>query len=29
MNRHGELVIVDDTGREREHHRLSTAPSSR
>jgi DNA-directed RNA polymerase subunit beta' len=22
MNRHGELVIVDDTGREREHHRL-------
>ena len=22
MNRHGELVVVDDTGREREHHRL-------
>ncbi|HEY6561960.1 MAG TPA: DNA-directed RNA polymerase subunit beta' [Polyangiaceae bacterium] len=22
MNRHGELVIMDDTGREREHHRL-------
>jgi DNA-directed RNA polymerase subunit beta' len=22
MNRHGEIVIVDDTGREREHHRL-------
>ncbi|MGZ5967970.1 MAG: DNA-directed RNA polymerase subunit beta', partial [Polyangiales bacterium] len=22
MNRHAELVIVDDTGREREHHRL-------
>jgi DNA-directed RNA polymerase subunit beta' len=22
MNRHGEVVIVDDTGREREHHRL-------
>jgi DNA-directed RNA polymerase subunit beta' len=22
MNRHGELVIVDETGREREHHRL-------
>jgi DNA-directed RNA polymerase subunit beta' len=22
MNRHGELVIVDDTGREREHYRL-------
>ena len=22
MNRHGELVIVDDTGREREHHRM-------
>jgi DNA-directed RNA polymerase subunit beta' len=22
MNRHGELVIVDDTGREREHNRL-------
>ena len=22
MNRHGELVLVDDTGREREHHRL-------
>jgi DNA-directed RNA polymerase subunit beta' len=22
MNRHGELVIVDDTGREREHARL-------
>ena len=22
MNRHGELVIVDDSGREREHHRL-------
>ena len=22
MNRHGELVIIDDTGREREHHRL-------
>jgi len=22
MNRHGELVVMDDTGREREHHRL-------
>jgi DNA-directed RNA polymerase subunit beta' len=22
MNRHGEIVIVDETGREREHHRL-------
>jgi len=22
MNRHGELVVVDDTGREREHHRV-------
>jgi DNA-directed RNA polymerase subunit beta' len=22
MNRHGEIVLVDDTGREREHHRL-------
>jgi DNA-directed RNA polymerase subunit beta' len=22
MNRHGEVVLVDDTGREREHHRL-------
>jgi DNA-directed RNA polymerase subunit beta' len=22
MNRHAELVVVDDTGREREHHRL-------
>jgi DNA-directed RNA polymerase subunit beta' len=22
MNRHGEIVIMDDTGREREHHRL-------
>jgi len=22
MNRHGELVVVDDSGREREHHRL-------
>ena len=22
MNRHGELVVTDDTGREREHHRL-------
>ncbi|MDI1432925.1 MULTISPECIES: DNA-directed RNA polymerase subunit beta' [Polyangium] len=22
MNRHGELVVVDETGREREHHRL-------
>ncbi len=22
MNRHGELVLMDDTGREREHHRL-------
>jgi DNA-directed RNA polymerase subunit beta' len=22
MNRHGELIVVDDTGREREHHRL-------
>jgi DNA-directed RNA polymerase subunit beta' len=22
MNRHGEVIIVDDTGREREHHRL-------
>jgi DNA-directed RNA polymerase subunit beta' len=22
MNRHGEVVIVDDSGREREHHRL-------
>ncbi len=22
MNRHGEIVIVDDAGREREHHRL-------
>jgi DNA-directed RNA polymerase subunit beta' len=22
MNRHGEVVIVDETGREREHHRL-------
>ncbi|HXS19270.1 MAG TPA: DNA-directed RNA polymerase subunit beta', partial [Polyangiaceae bacterium] len=22
MNRHGEIVVVDDTGREREHHRL-------
>ncbi len=22
MNRHGELVVKDDTGREREHHRL-------
>ena len=22
MNRHGEIVIVDDSGREREHHRL-------
>jgi hypothetical protein len=22
MNRHGELVIVDETGREREHNRL-------
>src|SRR4051794_14224121 len=22
MNRHGEMVIVDETGREREHHRL-------
>ncbi|MBL8613042.1 MAG: DNA-directed RNA polymerase subunit beta' [Myxococcales bacterium] len=22
MNRHGEIIIVDDTGREREHHRL-------
>ena len=22
MNRHGEIVIVDDTGREREHHKL-------
>jgi DNA-directed RNA polymerase subunit beta' len=22
MNRHGELVVSDDTGREREHHRL-------
>src|SRR5690606_11791877 len=22
MNRHAELVIVDETGREREHHRL-------
>ena len=29
MNRHGELIIIDDTGREREHHRLVTAPSSR
>ena len=22
MNRHGELIVMDDTGREREHHRL-------
>jgi DNA-directed RNA polymerase subunit beta' len=22
MNRHGELIVTDDTGREREHHRL-------
>jgi DNA-directed RNA polymerase subunit beta' len=22
MNRHGEIVVMDDTGREREHHRL-------
>ena len=22
MNRHGELVVMDDTGREREHHHL-------
>ncbi len=22
MNRHGEIVVVDETGREREHHRL-------
>ncbi len=22
MNRHGEIVLVDDTGREREHHRI-------
>ena len=22
MNRHGELIVVDDTGREREHNRL-------